>query len=145
MSTTMTETSVMAHPVEVHRPGEAAQLDASFAIDLHRYDVVRVRRRGRQHERARANLNRGASLGGVPQMRGAAFGQERHGVAGAGEPAAAEDEARHLVLLGKHRAAAVDDVRVLEVDAVAGAHAEVRRCSYSNGYYSWPDEPSAAE
>src|SRR5262249_3632335 len=76
MSTMMAETSVMAHPVEVHRPGQAAQHDASFPVDVHRYDVVRVRRRGRQSERARADLDRRAAFGRVPKMRRAALGQE---------------------------------------------------------------------
>src|SRR5437773_2643869 len=59
---------------------------------------------------------------------------------------AAEDEARHLVLLREHLAAAVDDVRVFKVDAIArNAHAGVCRRSYSNGYYSWSGPSSAAE
>src|SRR5262249_7459915 len=82
MSTTIPETSVMVHPVEVHRSGEAAQLHASAAIDLHRHDVVRVRRRGRQNERTRADLDRRAAFRRVAQMRGSTLCQKRHRIAG---------------------------------------------------------------
>src|SRR5207244_12212333 len=68
MSTTMTETSVMAHPVEVHRSGQAAQLHALLPVDLYRGDVVRVRRRRRQHERPHADLDRRPPLRGIAQM-----------------------------------------------------------------------------
>src|SRR5215467_1666667 len=97
MSTTIAETSVMSHPVEVHGSGEAAQLHAPFTVDVYGDDVVRVRRRRRKRERARADLDRRAPLGGISKMRRPAFGQERHRVAGTGQPPTAEDEARHLI------------------------------------------------
>src|SRR5689334_21986198 len=145
MSTTMAETSVMAHPVEVHRAGEAAQLDAALAVNRDRHDVVRIRRRRRKRERARADLNRRAPLRGVAQMCRPAPGQKRHRVAGTGQPPYAEDEPRHLVLLGEHRSAAMGDVRVFEVDAIARAPAEIRGGDDRQRHDHRPEEPSRAK
>src|ERR1700746_3074902 len=85
--------SVMLHPVEVRASVQATQLLASGDRDVDAGESV-DRAGWRQHERARAKLNRGAGLRLIPYRRRTSPGQKREPVAGVDNPPALVEKAR---------------------------------------------------
>src|SRR5712691_2308290 len=113
MSSTITETSVMPHPVEVGVSVETAQLDASGGCGVDMGITVCGGCR-RQYKSASCELDRRACLRLVSKCGTASLGQERNRVAAAHDPAALVEETRDRPLSGKQLAAVVYHVRVFK-------------------------------
>src|SRR5437867_2763669 len=120
-SSTMKSTSLMIHPIEVHDAHQATQLDAAAVGETHANGAVAVGRRKRISISAELDHRRGSS--GVLQNRRPAARKKTQGVAGMNDPAARIGKSLHLVFVGIELAAAMDNVRIFEFDAVGGTTA----------------------
>src|SRR5437764_12162707 len=114
-SRTITSTSLMPHPIEAGGSVETAQRHASRARQVDRLAEMLPTRR-RQLVLAAIELDARRRAGGVLEPRRAGAREERHRLPRLQRPAAAVEEALDRVDLGVEIAAAVDDVRVLELD-----------------------------
>src|SRR5438445_1875531 len=121
----MTSTSLMVHAIEIHVPRQASKLDAAAAWDVHFDSSVAASRR--QNVCVASDLDHRCRAGGVLKLGRTRAREKAQRVALPDDPAAPVCEALHLKFRRIELASAMDHVRVLELDAVAGAPSEDER------------------
>src|SRR5713101_9383302 len=133
ISSTMTSTSLMIHPIEKDGAGQTTELGPPVSCD-HHARCLRAISCWRQRIRLRPDLEDRRLGSAILQLRRSAERENAHRVAGVQNPAPAEHETLNLELLRIERAPAMDHVRVFEFDAGGRAAAEEKREGEENDH-----------
>src|SRR5207244_1259591 len=123
ISSTMTSTSLMIHPIEKDGAGQTTELGPPVPRDHHARRLRSVSC-WRQCIRLRPDLEDRRLGGAILQPRRSAVRENAYRIAGVQNPAAAEHEALNLELLRIEIAPAMDHVRICEFDAGGRAAAD---------------------